>query len=86
MRWLLPALELALLIPLALGARYRHHREASWARWLSIALIAVANLANIYSLVLLAYFLVHGGKAGGHLSEMGISRLGNLSKILADPR
>jgi uncharacterized membrane protein len=65
-RWLLPALELALLIPLALAARYRHHREASWARWLSIALIAVANLANIYSLVLLAYFLVHGGKAGGH--------------------
>jgi len=29
---------------------------------------------------------LEGGKAGGHLSEMGISRLGNLSKILADPR
>jgi hypothetical protein len=65
-RWLLPAIEVALLIPLAVGSRYRHHREAAWSRWLSIALIAVANLANIYSLVLLAYSLIHGGKAGGH--------------------
>lgn len=65
-RWLLPAIEVMLLLPLALGTRHRHYREASWARWLSIALISVANLANIYSLVLLAYGLIHGGKAGGH--------------------
>ncbi|MDQ6920141.1 MAG: hypothetical protein M3256_25775 [Actinomycetota bacterium] len=33
---------------------------------LAITLIAVVNLANLYSVVLLAYYLIHGGKAGGH--------------------
>jgi hypothetical protein len=26
----------------------------------------IVNLANLYSIVLLAYYLIHGGKAGGH--------------------
>jgi hypothetical protein len=65
-RWVLPALEVALLLPLAVGSRYRHHRESAWARMLAITLIAVINLANLFSLVLLTYYLVHGGKAGGH--------------------
>ena len=65
-RWLLPALEVVLLIPLALGTRHRHFEEAAWARWLSIALISLATLASLYSLVMLASTLIHGGKAGGH--------------------
>lgn len=65
-RWLLPGLEIVLLLPLLIGVRYRHHKESAWARVLAITLIAVINVANLYSLILLAYFLVHGGRAGGH--------------------
>ncbi len=65
-RWLLPALEAALLLPLVIATRYRHHKESTWARVLAITLIAVVNLANLYSIVLLAYYLIHGGRAGGH--------------------
>ncbi|HEV2953653.1 MAG TPA: hypothetical protein VG015_06155, partial [Candidatus Dormibacteraeota bacterium] len=64
-QWLLPALEAILLAPILVGARRRHHREAMWARLTSITLIALINLANVVSLGLLAYYLVHGGKAGG---------------------
>jgi uncharacterized membrane protein len=64
--WVMPVLELILLAPLAVATRYRHHQESRWARRLSIALIAVINLANLASLTLLAYFLVHGGKARGN--------------------
>ena len=65
-RWVLPALEVVLLIPLAIGSRYRHHTESARARILAVALIAVITIANLYSLVLLAYYLIHGGKAEGH--------------------
>jgi hypothetical protein len=33
---------------------------------LAITLIAIVNLANLYSIVLLAYYLIHGDKAGVH--------------------
>ena len=74
-RWLLPSLEAVLLIPLVATVRRRHHEESVWTRVLAIALIAVINLANLYSIVLLAYYLIHGSKAGGHeliLSAMAI--------------
>jgi hypothetical protein len=64
-RWILPALEVVLLAPLVLAVRRRHQAETRWARRLSIALIAVINLANVVALVLLTYYLIHGGKAGG---------------------
>ena len=65
-RWLLPALVAGLLLPLLIGVRYRRHQESTWIRALTITLIAVINLANLYSIILLAYHLIHGGKAGGH--------------------
>src|SRR5918912_1000835 len=65
-RWVLPALETALLLPLVLGARYRHHTEARWARVVVIALVAVINAANVYALILLAYYLIRGSTAAGH--------------------
>jgi hypothetical protein len=64
--WALPILEAVLLVTLLVGVRRRHPAESVWARALSIALIAVINLANVVSLVLLTYYLVHGGKAAGH--------------------
>ncbi|MGI8564404.1 MAG: hypothetical protein ACR2MZ_12830 [Candidatus Dormibacter sp.] len=64
-RWLIPVLEGVLLLPLLIGSRYRHHRESALARLLSLTLTAVISLANLYSLIQLAYYLIHGGKAAG---------------------
>ena len=65
-RWIMPVLEAVLLVPLLVAARYRHYKEAKWARVLVIVLVAVTNVANVYSLILLAYYLIHGTKAAGH--------------------
>ncbi len=64
-RWLIPVLEGVLLLPLLISSRYRHHRESALARLLSLTLTAVISLANLYSLIQLAYYLIHGGKAAG---------------------
>jgi uncharacterized membrane protein len=53
--WLIPALVLVLLIPLALTHRYRHPGEPRWTRPVSISVLALINLANILSVV----FLIH---------------------------
>ena len=60
-RWVLPVLELALLVPLTLHSPRRHHEEASWVRRVSVGLIALVNLANVANLALLAHYLVVGG-------------------------
>jgi uncharacterized membrane protein len=65
-RWLLPVLEIALLVPLMITGRYRHHEESSWARVISMTIIAVITAANSYALVLLAYYLIRGSNAAGH--------------------
>ena len=64
-RWLMPILEMALLLPLSLAAPRRHRHEPRWARLGAIALIAVVTLANIISLGLLVDSLLHGSKATG---------------------
>ena len=56
--WLVPALELSLLIPLSLVAPRRVHGEPGWERMTAIAIIAVLTLANVTSLVLLVHFLL----------------------------
>ncbi|HWE63720.1 MAG TPA: hypothetical protein VHB98_18555 [Chloroflexota bacterium] len=61
--WLLPVLEAALLAPLTVAAPVRHTREVQLQRLLSIGLIALINLANIGSLVLLLSALLHHGVA-----------------------
>jgi uncharacterized membrane protein len=63
--WLLPSLEVALLIPLIVANPARLTRESRNLRWLSLALIALVSLANVTSLSLLVHFLLRGGKAGG---------------------
>lgn len=66
-KWLLPALEAALLVPLTLVNPYRDERETQLARIASMALLALVNLANVSSLVLLVRLLVEGSsKATGH--------------------
>jgi uncharacterized membrane protein len=64
-RWLTPILEMALLLPLSLGAPRRHHNEPKWARMAAVALIAVVNLSNVISLGLLVDGLLHGSKTSG---------------------
>jgi uncharacterized membrane protein len=64
-RWLTPAVEMALLLPLTLGAPRRHRDEPKWARIATVALIAVVNLSNVISLGLLVDGLLHGRKTSG---------------------
>jgi uncharacterized membrane protein len=63
--WLFPALELAMLVPLAIAVPVRHARETRAHRIASIALIAVVNVANVASLVLLVKSLLGGAPAVG---------------------
>ncbi len=62
--WLLPSLELALLIPLSLVSRMRPQAE-QFQRTAAILLLGLTNLANLYSLVYLVESLLHGSKATG---------------------
>ena len=63
--WLIPAMEAALLIPLAVRAPYRHPEEARLIRLASQLLIALVNLANVASLALLVHVVVTGGAVSG---------------------
>ncbi len=62
--WLIPALELALLLPLSLVAPTRQQDEPPWQRVAAVALIALVNVANVISLILLVQELLQG-KANG---------------------
>jgi len=65
-RWVIPALELALLVPLSIIAPRRTYDEAPWRRIAAIVLIAIINAANVASLVFLVRFLIgSGAKASG---------------------
>lgn len=63
--WLIPALELALLIPLSVAAPRRVPGEPSWLQTAAMSLIGIVNVANVASLVLLVHFLLNGSKATG---------------------
>jgi hypothetical protein len=65
-RWLVPGLELALLVPLSIFAPRLTHDEPPWRRIAALALIAIINAANVASLVFLVTFLIRSGtKATG---------------------
>jgi uncharacterized membrane protein len=61
--WLVPALEMAVLIPLSIAAPRRRPNEPRWQQVSAVALIAIANLANIVSLYQLIRLLVFNGKS-----------------------
>jgi uncharacterized membrane protein len=60
--WLIPAIELVVLVPLSIAAPMRRHGEPRWQQIAAFTLIAVLNTANLISLVRLIVRLVHGGK------------------------
>lgn len=64
-RYLLPAIELALLIPLAISDPMRITKESKNLRFLSLALIGILNLANAINLVLLCVNLINGSATSG---------------------
>lgn len=63
--WVIPALEVALIVPLLIRAPYRHPSEVRMVRYASLLLIALVNLANFGSLVLLVRELLSGGTLSG---------------------
>ena len=64
-QYLVPVLEVALLIPLVIAHPARIGPGSKNLRWLSLALIALVLAANAGSLVLLVRYLLHGGRANG---------------------
>jgi len=57
--WILPTLEILLLIPLLTFSWRRHALEKPWHRSVAILLIVIINFYNIASLTLLIYTLTH---------------------------
>jgi uncharacterized membrane protein len=80
-RWLLPAVEAAILLSLMIANPFRIDRESTVLRTLNIALVAVATLAVIWSTGRLVSVLVNGGgkdNPGGILIEGAIIWLTNV--------
>ena len=63
-RWVFPALEGAILVPLTVARPHRHPGESGSSRIAAIVLISLANVANVVSLGLLLHLLI----AGVHIS------------------
>lgn len=64
--WLLPSLEGALLVGLAVTTPRRRHDENPRRRHVAVGLIAVVNITNAVSLYLLAHELLHKHVSNGH--------------------
>src|SRR5262249_8627017 len=73
-RWLVPALEVALVVPLTIAAPYRHRAEQRMARVLSIVLLGVVTGAVFVSLGLLVRQVLTGAEmSGGTLVGSGVA-------------
>jgi hypothetical protein len=71
-RWLVPALELVLVVPLTVYAPYRHAEEQRIARAASLFLLGVVIVADGISLLFLINAVVTGGlNDGGELVRSG---------------
>jgi len=64
-RFVVPALEIALFVPLLVGNPRRMTRETRWLHWVSIGLVLLIALTNLVSLVLLVNELVSGSTKQG---------------------
>ncbi len=65
-RWVLPAVEAALAAPLMVVSPFRHRDEPVVARWASLVLIGLAEVANLISLALLVSAIINGSNISGH--------------------
>jgi hypothetical protein len=74
-RFLIPLLELALLVPLLIGNPRRMTRQTRRLRWISIGLILLIALANATSLVLLVDALVNGSTKDGSSLLVGAAQV-----------
>ena len=74
-RWLVPALEGALLIGLVVSTPYLHHTQSPFHRRLTIALIAVVTAANFTAEGLLINNLLNGGGSGGRALVMSAAAI-----------
>ena len=70
-RWLVPALELALLALVNAVRRYRLAKEQAEVRGFAILVIGLLNLANVVSVGLLVDHLVRGGSIKGATYLLG---------------
>jgi uncharacterized membrane protein len=72
-QWLLPVLEAAILAMLIVANPRRISTKYPWVRPLSLALVGLATLANVYSAARLVLNLVHGkeGESAGPLLIIG---------------
>ncbi|KJF17020.1 MULTISPECIES: hypothetical protein [Acidithrix] len=64
-RYLIPALEIVLIVPLTIFNPFREHHETKALRYLAISLIALVNFANITSVILLVQRLLDASKISG---------------------
>ena len=64
-RWVLPALEAAILVPLTVARPHRHPGESGRSRIAAIVLIGLTTLGNVASLGLLVHVLLTGRQISG---------------------
>lgn len=74
-RYVVPALEIALLVPLLVGNPSRMTRETAWLRGASIALVVLIAAANTLALVLLVQELVSGSTSRGGALLLGAGQV-----------
>jgi hypothetical protein len=65
-RWLLPGVEVVLLVGLVVASPRPNFKHSALRRQVAMSLIGVVSAVNLYSLIMLVHFLLRGGKAGGH--------------------
>jgi uncharacterized membrane protein len=65
-RWLLPGVELALLVALVIVVPRRATEHSRGRRTFALGLIALVSLTSVASLGLLVHYLINGGNVGGH--------------------
>jgi hypothetical protein len=63
--WLLPGVEGLLLAGLAIASPHSKVRHSPLRRHVAIGLIGLVSVVNLFSLVLLSHYLLHGGKETG---------------------
>jgi uncharacterized membrane protein len=63
--WLMPALELLLVVGLWFDRPRENREDARRQRTIVLVLLAMVAVANVATLELLVHYLLHGGKAGG---------------------
>src|SRR5947209_14608188 len=57
--WLLPSVEGALLVGLVVASPHPNVRHSRLRRQIAIGLIGLVSAVNVYSLVVLAHYLLH---------------------------